>query len=91
MNTLKYYAVIQKDSDSDYGVIFPDFLNCITAGSTLNEVYAMAKEALEFHIENMIEDKELIPEPLTYDEVKNLYKNQYVEIIQIQANILETV
>jgi predicted RNase H-like HicB family nuclease len=56
-----YIALLRKDPDSDYGVDFPDFPGCITAGSTLEETREMAAEALEFHIEGMLE--ELLPLP----------------------------
>jgi predicted RNase H-like HicB family nuclease len=58
-----YIALIHKDADSDYGVSFPDFPGCITAGSTLDEARAMAVEALLFHIEGMREDGRIIPTP----------------------------
>ena len=47
-----YIALLRKDPDSDYGVDFPDFPGCVTAGSTLEEARAMAEEALAFHIED---------------------------------------
>lgn len=59
----EYIALIHKDADSDFGVSFPDFPGCITAGSTLDEARAMAEEALTFHVEGMLEDGEAIPEP----------------------------
>ena len=58
-----YIALIHKEADSDYGVSFPDFPGCITAGSTLDEARALAAEALAFHIEGMREDGEDIPAP----------------------------
>jgi predicted RNase H-like HicB family nuclease len=58
-----YIALLRKDPDSDYGVDFPDFPGCITAGSTLEETRAMAAEALEFHIEGMLEEHLPIPAP----------------------------
>lgn len=64
-----YIALLRKDPDSDYGVDFPDFPGCITAGSTLEEARAMAAEALEFHIEGMTEDGLPIPEPSGLDVV----------------------
>jgi hypothetical protein len=30
-----YIALLRKDVDSDYGVEFPDFPGCVTAGTTL--------------------------------------------------------
>ena len=32
-----YIAILHKDQDSDFGVSFPDFPGCITAGSTLDD------------------------------------------------------
>ena len=64
-----YIAILAKDPDTDYGVHFPDFLGCITAGSTLDEVREMAAEALTGHIEGMLEDGETIPEPSSLERV----------------------
>ncbi len=51
------------------GVDFPDFPGCITAGSTLGETRRMAAEALEFHIEGMLEENLPIPEPSSLEAV----------------------
>jgi predicted RNase H-like HicB family nuclease len=64
-----YIALLRKDPDSDFGVDFPDFPGCITAGSTLEETRAMAQEALEAHVECMRELGQPIPEPLSLDDV----------------------
>jgi predicted RNase H-like HicB family nuclease len=64
-----YIALLRKDPDSDFGVDFPDFPGCITAGSTLEETREMAAEALEFHIEGMLEANLPIPEPSRLDVV----------------------
>jgi predicted RNase H-like HicB family nuclease len=58
-----YIALLRKDPDSDYGVDFPDFPGCITAGSTLEETRRMAAEALPFHVEGMLEENLPIPKP----------------------------
>ncbi len=64
---MDYIAYLHKDRDSDFGVSFPDFPGCITAGRTLEDAHSMAAEALSLHIEGMIEDGEAIPEPSTLD------------------------
>lgn len=64
-----YIALIHKDADSDFGVSFPDFPGCVTAGTTLDDARAMALEALSLHIEGMIEDGEAIPEPSPFETV----------------------
>ncbi|MES2677701.1 MAG: type II toxin-antitoxin system HicB family antitoxin [Pseudomonadota bacterium] len=76
-----YIAVIKKNKSSDYAVIFPDFPTCITAGKTLHEAQNMAEEALQFHIDGFIEDKEEIPDPLSLDAVKAKYKKSEIFLI----------
>ena len=71
-----YVALLRKDPDSDYGVDFPDFLGCITAGSTFEEVAAMTREALELHIEGMFEDGDALPEPSALETVMADPENQ---------------
>ncbi|HEX8712340.1 MAG TPA: type II toxin-antitoxin system HicB family antitoxin [Terracidiphilus sp.] len=68
---MEYIAYLHKDPKSDYGVSFPDFPGCITAGSTLEEARRNAVEALSFHIAGMREDQESIPEPSTLDDLRN--------------------
>lgn len=64
-----YIAIIHKDADSDYGVSFPDFPGCVTAGRTLDEARAMAGEALSLHIQGMAEDGAAIPEPSALEQI----------------------
>src|SRR5580693_3137211 len=66
---MEYIAYLHKERDSDYGVSFPDFPGCITAGRTLDEASRMASEALALHIHGMIEDGEEVPEPSTLDDI----------------------
>lgn len=64
-----FIALIHKDAGSDYGVSFPDFPGCVTAGATLEEARQEAAEALALHIEGMIEDGEALPAPSPLDAV----------------------
>jgi predicted RNase H-like HicB family nuclease len=64
-----YIALIRKDRGSDFGINFPDFPGCITAGRTLDEALVMAREALAMHIRGMIEDGDAVPEPSGLDAV----------------------
>lgn len=65
----EYIALIHKEPDSDYGVSFPDFPGCITAGATVDEARRMAERALAFHIAGLIEDGETIPRPSPLEDV----------------------
>ncbi len=68
---MEYIAYLHKDGKSDYGVSFPDFPGCITAGSTLEEARRMAAEALSFHIAGMQKDGERLPSASTLDDLRN--------------------
>jgi predicted RNase H-like HicB family nuclease len=67
---MEYIAYLHKDKNSDYGVSFPDFPGCISAGSTLEEARRMAVQALAFHVAGMREDGEAIPKPSTLDDLR---------------------
>ena len=64
-----YIALIHKDLDSDYGVSFPDFPGCVTAGSTIDEAKDMAKEALAGHVQTMLDYGDKIPEPSRLESI----------------------
>jgi len=66
---MEYIAYLHKDKKSDFGVSFPDFPGCITAGKTLEEAKDLAVEALTMHMAGMVEDGEAVPEPSTLDQV----------------------
>ena len=71
-----YIALIRKEPDSDYGVDFPDFAGCVTAGRTLEDARRMAAEALALHVEGMTEDGETIPEPASLDTIMTNAENK---------------
>lgn len=52
-------ALVHKDHKSDFGVSFPDFPGCVTAGATLDEAKALAAEALALHFDGLVEDGEV--------------------------------
>lgn len=64
-----HIALLRKCPDTDFSVDFPDFPGCITAGGSMEEARARAQEALDFHIDGMIEDGQPIPAPSTLDTV----------------------
>jgi predicted RNase H-like HicB family nuclease len=66
---MDFVAIIHKDPNSDFGVSFPDFPGCITAGRTLDEAKDMAIEALTGHIEVMRDTGESVPDRSTLDKV----------------------
>lgn len=66
---MKYIGIVFKDEHSDYGIVFPDFPGCVSAGSTLDEVRGMGAEALIGHIALMKEKGETLPLPSSLDDI----------------------
>ena len=64
-----YIAIVHKDSDSDFGVSFPDFSGCVTAGESIDEAKDMAQEAISLHVKGMIEDGEQLPDPSKLEDI----------------------
>jgi predicted RNase H-like HicB family nuclease len=64
-----YVAVVHKEAQSDFGVSFPDFPGCITAGKDIDEAKDMAQEALVFHIQGILEDNEELPAPTKLEDI----------------------
>jgi predicted RNase H-like HicB family nuclease len=64
-----YPALVDKDAESDFGVSFPDFPGCVSAGETLEESLIGAQEALSGHIALMIADGDALPKPTSLEEV----------------------
>jgi predicted RNase H-like HicB family nuclease len=84
-----YIALIHKDGDSDYGVSFPDFPGCVSAGATLDEARLMGAEALALHVEGMSEDGEAVPDPSSLEAVMQNPENRdgVAILIPLQAKV----
>ena len=63
--TKRYLVVYAKCKGSNFSGHAPDVPGCVSAGDTLEEMNAMMREALEFHLEGILEDGNKIPEPKT--------------------------
>jgi predicted RNase H-like HicB family nuclease len=60
---MRYPVVIHKDRRSNYGVTVPDLAGCFSAGKTIDQALAMAAEAIELHIEGLIDEGYGVPVP----------------------------
>jgi predicted RNase H-like HicB family nuclease len=64
---MNFPIVIHKDKHSDYGVTVPDLPGCFSAGTTMDEALAMAQEAIELHLEGLIEEGQSVPKPASIE------------------------
>ena len=64
-----YIAIVHKEVQSDFGVSFPDFPGCITAGRDIDEAKDMAQDALALHTQGMLADGEPLPVPSRLEDI----------------------
>ena len=57
------YAVVFEQTPNNYCAYVPDVPGCVGAADTPEEMQAMIREALAFHIEDLLEQGEPLPEP----------------------------
>ena len=57
------FAVVFEKAESNWAAYVPDLPGCITTGSTLQETKRNIREAIELHLEAMLEVGEPIPVP----------------------------
>ena len=56
-------AIELGDDTHAYGVTVPDIAGCFSAGDTMEEALNNVREAIEFHLEGLVEDGQEIPLP----------------------------
>jgi predicted RNase H-like HicB family nuclease len=66
------YAVVIEKAGNNFGAYVPDLPGCIATGATMEEVEALIREAVEIHIEGMLEDNLPLP--------PSIAQTRYVEI-----------
>lgn len=59
----KYFALIHKEAGTDFGISFPDFPGCISAGETFEKCLHNGLEALSAHVALMRREGEQVPDP----------------------------
>ena len=68
---MKYAGITGKDEDG-YGAYVPDLSGCIAAGETREEVKNLIQEAIEFHIEGLMQDGQADSAPA--------YSNEFIQV-----------
>jgi predicted RNase H-like HicB family nuclease len=62
------YAIVIERADSNYSAYVPDLPGCVSTGETVDEVKQNIAEAVEFHIQGLIEDGEPVPPPTSLSD-----------------------
>lgn len=62
----QYFAIIHKDEEKPYSVVFPDLPGCLSAGDTYSRAIDNAIEALRRYAEKANAD---LPEPKSFEDL----------------------
>jgi len=62
------YAIVVEKAGNNYSAYVPDLPGCVATGLTVEETEREMREAIEFHIEGLIEDGLPIPQPASIVE-----------------------
>ena len=68
---MKYAVVIEKGPKT-FGAYVPDLPGCIAVGESRTEVVCLIHEAIELHLQDLKEQGERIPPPLSSIEFVNV-------------------
>ncbi len=82
--TKRYLVIYAKCKGSNFSGHAPDVPGCVSAGDTLDEMNTMMREALEFHLEGLLEDGNTIPEPTTMSVDLNAEDFEDVEYLIVR-------
>lgn len=63
------YMVVIEAGETSYGAYVPDLPGCVAVGETREEALTLIKEAVEFHLEDLRERGEMIPNPSSSSEL----------------------
>lgn len=61
-NNMKFAVVIEQGDDS-FGAYVPDLPGCVAAGRSRKEVVRLIREAIDLHVESLLERGEQVPRP----------------------------
>ncbi len=62
------YIVFFEPTNNGFSAHLPDLPGCVAAASTLEETRQLIREAIEFHVEGMRMNGEVVPAPTPYIE-----------------------
>ena len=63
----RFLVVIEK-ADGNYSAYSPDLPGCVATGATRKEVEKSMHEAIQLHIQGLLEDHQEIPESSSFAE-----------------------
>ena len=66
----RYFAVLEKEPDTLWGVYFPDLPGCVAAAEDADTALANAAAALQEFTQDMASEGRALPEPRSIEELR---------------------
>jgi predicted RNase H-like HicB family nuclease len=60
---MRKYVVVVERGPNNYSAYVPDLPGCVTTGKTIEEIKTNIREAIELHLEGLMEEGGPVPEP----------------------------
>lgn len=89
---IHYPILIEEGGEAAaFGVVVPDLPGCFSAGDTLDEALAAAREAVAAWVDAALDGGEAVPGPSTLDAVRRLpgYEGWTVAVVEIDPALLD--
>lgn len=83
MTERTYIGLVVKDPDTKFWVHFPDFKQCFTCADTLEALPAVARDALETHINGLVE----APQPRKLNDILNVNGMDHIAVLDVLVDI----
>jgi predicted RNase H-like HicB family nuclease len=87
MNGLKVhyrYPIVVERGGQNCSAFLPDIDGCVTTGATVEETVANMHEALQMHLETMLEDGDIIPPASSIDQIKFDPNTESVHTVEVE-------
>lgn len=86
MQRFVFPAIVETGEGGGYGLFFPDLPGCVTVADTLNDLAENAREALELHLEGMIDANMPIPSATPLDRLPRDPDIREAGVILVEAS-----
>ena len=63
------YTVIVEKGPTSWGAYVPDLPGCVAAGASREEALRLIRDAVEFHVEGLLQQGEPVPQPNSFSEL----------------------
>lgn len=80
---MRFPVVLHTDDGTAYGVTVPDLPGCFSAGDTLDEALDSALEAIDLHVQGLLEDGQRLPavQPLAVHQANPDYQGAVFAVV----------